>query len=135
MANVFLQQGDKAVLDSLVAGGTVFKNLKLFQNNHTPAVGDVNGDYTEATFTGYSAIDIHSTFGAAFINGSNQGEIDGSQQTFTRSAGATSNTIYGAYVTDNAGDVVFAEKFPAPISMATAGDAILYTPKITAVSA
>lgn len=134
MSNVVLQQGDVAILDRLRLDNNALKTLKLFQNNHTPTVGDVNADYTEATFTGYAGVAL-GTWNAAFLNGSNQGEIDANPVTFTRTAGATSNTIYGAYVVDNAGDVVYAEKFSAPISMASTGDAFTYTPRFTAVSA
>jgi hypothetical protein len=134
MSNVVLQQGDTAILDRLRLDNNALKTLRLFQNNHTPGVADVNANYTEATFTGYASVAL-GTWNPAFLNGSNQGEIDANPVTFTRTAGATSNTIYGAYVTDNAGDVVYAEKFSAPITMASTGDTFTYTPRFTAVSA
>lgn len=134
MANVYLQQGDVKTLDEIVASGDVWVGLHLFKNNHVPDVTDVNGDYTEANFSGYAAISALS-FGAAFVNPDGKGEVDASPESFTHNGGGTSNTIYGAYVTDDGGDVVYAERFGAPISMASNGDLITYTARVTAVSA
>lgn len=134
MANVVLQQGDLEILNVLRLANDPLATLRLFQNNHTPTVTDINANYTEATFNGYAAVAL-GIWNAAFINGSAQGEIDAPAVTFTHTVGATTNTIYGAYVTDNAGDVIYAEKFTAPIIMASNGDSFTYTPKFTAVSA
>lgn len=134
MSNVVLQQGDTAILDRLRLDNNALKTLKLFQNNHVPAVGDTNANYTEATFSGYASSAL-GTWNAAFLNGSNQGEIDANAVTFTHNGGGTSNTVYGAYVVDNAGDVVYAEKFSAPLTFASNGDSVTYTPRFTAVSA
>jgi hypothetical protein len=134
MANLVLQQGDEKILNVLRLANDPLATLRLFQNNHVPAVGDVNANYTEATFSGYASVAL-GTWNPAFLNGSNQGEIDAAPATFTHNAGATTNLIYGAYVTDNAGDVIYAERFGAPISMALNGDTFTYTPRFTAVSA
>lgn len=134
MANVFLQQGDLEILDLVRTDGDVLKNLRLFKNNHVPAVTDGNGDYTQADFSGYAAVAL-GTWNAAFVNADGRGEIDADLATFTHNGGGTSNTVYGAYVTDNAGDIVYAERFDAPRVMASNGDAINYTPRVTAASA
>jgi hypothetical protein len=133
MANVVLQQGDVAILDRLRLDGQALHTLHLYQNNHTPSPTDVNGSYTEATFSGYGAV-LLGTWTAAFVNGSGQGEIDAAMATFTHNGGGTANTIYGAYVTDQAGDVVYAELFPAPQVMSSLGNSISYTPAFTAVT-
>ena len=135
MANVIVQQADVKILDRIVADAIVLFTLKLFQNNHVPAVTDTEANYTEATFSGYAGIDIHALSGAAFVNGSGQGEVDCTTQTFSFSGGAISNLVYGAYVVDSAGQLVYAERFAAPVSMSASPDQIIYTPKFTAVSA
>jgi len=135
MANVIVQQGDVKILDRIVADAIVLFTLKLFQNNHTPAVTDTEANYTEASFSGYAAVDIHALWGAAFVNASGQGEIDCTTQTFAFGGGAVTNLVYGAYVVDNAGKLIYAERFAAPISMSASPDQIIYTPKFTAVSA
>lgn len=133
MANVFLQQGDVALLDRIVADAFLLADLRLFQNNHTPAVDDVDGDYVEADFSGYASVAL-SAWSAAFVNGSGKGEIDGGLSTFSHDGGGTGNTVFGAYVTDADGHVVYAELFPAPQVMEALGNSIDYTPVVTAVS-
>lgn len=135
MANVIVQQGDTRILDAIVADGTVLATLKLFQNNHTPAPTDTEANYTEATFSGYADIDISAQWGAAFVNGNGQGEIDCPPFTFAFGGGAVTNNVYGAYVVDGAGALIYAERFAAPVFMSAAPDEIIYTPKFTAVTA
>jgi len=134
MANVFLQQGDLSVLDTIRLDTTCLTTLKLFKNDHVPAVDDVNGDYTEADFSGYADVDL-GDWNSAFLNGDDKGEIDADPALFQHNGGGTSNTVYGAYVVNGAGDVVYAERFAAPRVMSAATDSITYTAKVTAVSA
>lgn len=133
MANVYLQQGDLKALDVLRLNGDHLKTLKLFKNDHVPAVDDVNANYTEANFSGYAA-EALGTWNAAFLNGDDKGEIDADPIAFVHNGGGTSNTIYGAYVVDDNGDVIYAERFEAPRVMSSNGDTITYTPRLTAVS-
>jgi len=94
--------------------------LRLFQNNATVDEDTVIGDLTEATFSGY--IEATPTFGGAAINGNDNAQADGSSETFTHSGGGTNNTIYGWYLVDNgSGDLVWAEKYGAPVSMNAGG--------------
>lgn len=134
MANVFLQQGDVALLNRVRLDGDCLKTLRLFKNDHTPVVGDVNANYTEANFSGYASFAL-GNWTAAFVNGDGKGEIDAAPHTFAHNGGATANTIYGVYVTNNAGDVIYAERFDAPRVLTTAADSITYTARVTAVSA
>lgn len=132
MSNVYLEQGTVKSLDVLRADANHLKTLRLFKNNHTPTPGDTDANYTEADFSGYSSVTL--TWNAAFLNGDDKGEIDADEETFTHNGGGTSNTIYGAYVENNAGDVIFAERFDAPRVMSANGDTIPYTARLTAVS-
>lgn len=128
MAVVFPDTGKKTALQILLDSGNN-PTMHLFQNNHTPAVGDALADYTEGDFSGYATVDI-SDASAADIDGSDHGFRERLAITFTRAAGATSNTIYGWYLTiDNPGvgaELFMAEKFSAPQLMATAGDQIKF---------
>lgn len=128
--NVFCQTGWKAILDHAVSDN-LLKRIRLFKNNHTPVNGDTAAAYTEADFSGYSGFQA-LTWAAAVINGSVQGEIDATQVTWTHNGGATSNTVYGIYVTDAADVLTYAERFPAPVTMASNGDAIPYTAQVVA---
>ncbi len=49
--------------------------LHLFVNNYTPLVTSVTANFTEPSGSWYSPIALVS-WGTAFVNGSNQGEID-----------------------------------------------------------
>jgi len=133
MATVFLQQGDLSFLNTVRLDGDCLKTLRLFKNDHVPDVADVNASYTEANFSGYASHAL-STWNAAFLNDDDKGEIDADAHTFTHNGGGTSNTVYGAYVTNNAGDVVYAERFAAPRVMSANGDSIPYTARVSAVS-
>jgi len=134
MANVMTQQGDVIILETLDGDdspGTM--QVKLFQNDHTPVVTDDEGDYTVATFSGYSSTSPDLAWGAGFVNGDGKGEIDATQKTWTHNGGGTNNTIYGAYVTTDDDRLIWAERFPAPIVMNANGLQILYTAKLTGV--
>lgn len=85
--------------------------LRLFQNNHVPDPTDTVASYTEATFTGYAAI-ATVNWGNAFLNGANIAEIDEINRTFTQTASTVSNTIFGYYITDGPGNLIFAESNP-----------------------
>lgn len=133
MANVYLEQGTVKALDILRLDLDHLKTLKLFKNDHVPASDDVNADYTEANFSGYASVAL-GDWNAAFLNTDDKGEIDADPASFVHNGGGTSNTIYGAYVVDNAGDVIYAERFDAPRVMSANGDTIPYTARLTAVS-
>jgi hypothetical protein len=133
VANVFLQQGDVKVLDRLRLDGQTLFELHLFQNDHVPVVTDGDLSFTVATFSGYVPI-LLGPWSAAFINGLGKGEIDAGPAVFAHNGGATANIIYGAFVVDAAGHVVYAERFPAPQVMSAMPDTITYTPVVTAVS-
>lgn len=129
---IFCEQGWLAAMTNVVAGGVLYR-IHLYQNNYIPTIFSTVADFTEADFSGYGT-SIVLTWGVPFINGSNQAEIDALAVTWTRSGGPTSNTVYGIYVTDNAGNLAYAERFPAPINMVSIGDAITYTPKATLIN-
>lgn len=106
--------------------------LKLYKNNHNPAEGDTESDYTEADFTGYSALTLT---GSSWSVSSSGGVTTASyaQQTFTSSADQSTQSVYGYYLVQaSSGKIMWAEKFsdgPYPISFN--GDDIKVTPKVT----
>jgi len=123
--------GENVVLENIV-NRTAPQNLvlRLFQNNITPADTDTAGTYTESNFTGYSSI----TLTGASWNAASSGSIAYSaQQTFTCS-GASSQNVYGYYITQvTSGILMWAERDgSAPFAIANSGDAVKITPAITA---
>jgi hypothetical protein len=104
--------------------------LRLYQNNHTPAVGDTNANYTETTLAGYSA----HTFAPGDWSGSSTAGVSTystSAVTFTFSAYAGGTTIYGAYITDAAGDVIAASLLDTTFAVPTGGGSITITPTVS----
>ena len=131
MALSFPDVGENLALEMIV-NKTAPQNtvLKLYQNNITPAEGDVAGTYTEATFTGYAALTLTgATWGAAA-----GGSIAYPQQTFTSTANQTAQLIYGYYVIQTTSTtLLYSERFTdGPYSIANNGDLIRVTPTITA---
>lgn len=105
--------------------------LKLYQNNITPAETDTAGTYTEATFTGYAAVQL--TAANWTVTPGAPTEAAYAQQTFTSSAGSQNENVYGYYIVQRvSGKLVWAERFSdGPYNIVNNGDAIKVTPKIT----
>lgn len=131
MALNFPDTGENLSLE-MITNKTAPQNLvlRLYQNNITPSDTDTAATYTEANFTGYAAI----TLTGASWNAASAGTITYSaQQTFTCS-GASSNSIYGYYVTQaSSGTLLYSERdASAPFTIANTGDAVKITPTISA---
>lgn len=111
----------------------VADRMKLFQNNLVPTADTILSDLTEATFSGYSA----GMFSGGALGGSldafNRGYATWSPLTWTKS-GATGNTIYGYYVTNSGGSLLWIERFDIPIPMTTDGAYLVITPRLTFTS-
>jgi hypothetical protein len=122
--------GENLILEMIV-NKTAATNLtvKLYQNNITPSDTDVAATYTVANFTGYAdAALTAATWGAA-----SGGTITyGAQLTFT-CTGASSNSIYGYYIINAAGTLLYSERdAAAPFTITNSGDAVKLTPTISA---
>lgn len=133
MAGVMMDNGSKEVLtEDKAAWNTTALKVHLFVNNITPAVGDVLGSYTEASFTGYAAQSL-VTWGTITV-GSHIATMTAAANTFTRTATGTVQTVYGYYVTDNTNTVLlWAERdVNAPINIINNGDSYTVTATMTA---
>lgn len=124
---VIPHEGEIQLEKDLLAGGSLENwTLKLFQNNITPSETDSSATYTEATFTGYSAVTLtRSLSGSTWSTPSGTGSVLESgcaKSTYGASAqswSATSaQTIYGYYILGaTSGKVVAAEKFASSVSL------------------
>lgn len=104
---------------------------RLFKNNYTPLQSSVVGDFTEADFTGYSAQAL-TGWGAAYINGGGDAETDNGAVLFHQTGTGTTNNVYGYFVTDGSGSLVYAERnAAAPVAMDTTGKVYVVSPKLT----
>lgn len=133
MAIVVPDVGEVLALGFLV-NKTVPENLVLclYQNNITPAEADTVATYTAATFTGYAQITL--TGASWTITGGAPSSAAYAQQTFTSTAGAQNQPIYGYFLKRlTTGDLVYAERFSdGPYTIVNNGDNIKVTPTITA---
>lgn len=102
--------------------------LCLFKSNTTPSAATVLADLTEADFTGYSNITL--TGASWSVTTANPAVATYAQQTFTSSAGQSTQNIYGYYVKSGT-TLVAAERFSdAPNPITNNGDNIKVTPTI-----
>jgi len=133
MAGLMVGNGETVSLSYLTNKTAASQNLvmKLYQNNHTPVIGDAVGAYTEATFTGYAAATL--TGASWTISGTNPASATYAQQSFSSTANQSAQTIYGYFVIrTTAADLICAELFATPIVIQFNGDTINITPTITA---
>lgn len=129
MALLVPDEGEVELLTRVVGLTCVYK---LYQANMTPAEGDTLSTYSGdiADFSGYAnftaAWGIPATSGGTTF-------VTGSSNMFQHNGGATSNTIYGYYVTDGSNTKLYwAEKFAASKSMAAPADIIQLIPRLQA---
>ena len=87
---------------------------KLFKNDKVPAAGDNAGDYVEADFTGYASKALNN-WGAAFTNGNGDAQTDETLKVWTQTGVATTCDVYGYYVVDGNGALLYAERNPAGV--------------------
>jgi len=110
------------------AGGNNL-TIKLFTNNVTPADTDTAGTYTEATGGGYAAKTITNGSWTVTV-GNDPSDAAYAQQTWTFTGALTTNpTIYGYYVVDADGTLLWAEKLAASFTPANNGDELKITTK------
>lgn len=130
MALLLPNQGEGIALEALV-NKTAPQNLvlRLYKSNTTPGETDTEATYTEADFTGYSALTLT---GGSWTTGT--GTVSYAQQTFTSSAGSQNQNVYGYYLTQaTSGKLVWAERFSdGPYNIVNNGDEIKVTPTISA---
>ena len=93
--------------------------LKLFKSNTTPDEDTLLGDLTEVTEDGYAAITLTSeSWTVNTISGTTTASY--AEQNFNIEEAVT---IYGAYVTNSAGDeLLWLERFDEACEIITTGD-------------
>jgi len=108
--------------------------LKLFKNNVTPAVTDTASTYTEATFTGYSAVTVTSSqSGSTWTVPSNSvGTVTSSYQTNATFSSSSSQSVYGYFVVGaSSGKCYCSEAFSGGVLNLTNGSTVTITPQFT----
>jgi len=114
--------------DSWAVGGRNL-TLKLFVLDVTPADTDTAGTYTEAVGGGYAAKTLTNGSWTVTV-GNDPSDAVYAEQTWTFTGPLTTNpTIYGYYVVDADGVLVWAEKLAASFTPVNNGDQLKVTPK------
>lgn len=130
MALLVPNSGEGVMLNNIV-NKTAPSNLtlKLYKSNTTPGEADTAATYTEADFTGYSAASLTGSSWTVTTGAPSYASY--AQQTFTSSATQSAQSIYGYFVVNAAGTLMWAEKFTdGPYSISNNGDAVKVTPYI-----
>jgi hypothetical protein len=83
--------------------------LRLYMNDWTPSGIDEADDYEECTFAGYSSQSL-SDFGPAYLNAFGQGQSDTYNHQWIMPSLTPTNSIYGYFVTDSNGYLIFADR-------------------------
>ena len=106
--------------------------LKLYSNDYTPVAASTAGNFTESSFSGYSAKSLtRSSWVDPTTNGSGKAEITYASQTFTASG---SGTVYGYFVVGaTSGTCVFAERFASTRNL-NSSDTLTVNMAVTASS-
>lgn len=103
--------------------------IKLFKNDVTPADTNVAGTYTEASGGGYASKTL--TNGSWTVTPSNDPSVATyAQQTWTFTGALTGGaTVYGYYVVNADGVLIWAERLGTAYIPAANGDELKITPK------
>ena len=103
--------------------------LHLYSNNLTPSSTTVVGDVTEVTSGGYAAITLTSSSWSVATSGGGVTTASYAEQTFNIT---TSATVYGYYITNVAGDLLWLERFTAaPFQLPGSGGQVLITSQVS----
>lgn len=134
MTLTVVNQGEQAVLADGVTG--IAYDLRLFMTDVltglTPDQIDAldETDFTEATFTGYSAQSLGT--GDWTVTAGNPTTAVNLQKSFTSSADQAAQDIWGYYVTRTSdGALIWFEQFPGPTVVEFTDDEIQITPRLT----
>lgn len=104
--------------------------IHLFQNDITPTATTIATDFTEATFPGY-ATQLLGAWGFAYLEVERACTIHDPVLWMMTGASPT-NDIYGYYITDALGHLIYSERKedpPVPAPMNEIGDTYVVVPK------
>lgn len=113
--SVVTNLGAVVLLDWLMKSIGEATSLKLFKNDYTPVSTSVTGDFTEATFGGYTSTPLtRAGWSAPTTNLEGIAVMDYS--TAIDYTPSTTETVYGIYVVNAGGTTLWAFRFGTPIS-------------------
>jgi hypothetical protein len=133
MSNLIVPDVGKIAMAKIIVQLHHVAFIDLFQNNYMPDHATSLPLLTVATFAGYAQQAMTTPVVSPVLDGTNRAFITWDDVTFTRT-GAPNNTIYGYYVSDEAGNLLWVERFDSPVPVNVDGVFITLTPKLTDMS-
>lgn len=110
MAIITSDLGAQKILDAFFNQTSNDLTLKLFTNDITPTDTNVAGDFTEAAGGGYAAKTLSAGSWTDSVTGG-IAQVAYAKQTFTFTGALNGGaSIYGYYVIDGAGTLIYSEK-------------------------
>lgn len=125
--------GAVRLLEQILNGGSLSDPIavRLFANNLTPTPATALGDFTESTAAGY----VMQTFG---LSGWTASTSPSGTTTATHANVVWTITgpgsFYGYYIADDAGVLLWSQRFDSTITFGDLGGVITLTPTLTLVS-
>jgi hypothetical protein len=83
--------------------------VHLYQNDYWPIDDDDVSSYHECNFGGYDSQPLDD-FGPPYLNDSGQGQTDTGPHEWVQTLASPANWVYGYYVTDSNGWLIFADR-------------------------
>lgn len=132
MAVVFVRHAQLRALAAFLEGATFY--AKLFRNDRIPKQTDTAAQYQEADFSGYQGQQpITAWTDPVMVDGRAYSRAD--SLTWQHSGGPEDNLIFGYFVVDEDGALLWAERNPAGPRIVSAGNPdYVVTPVVTETS-
>jgi hypothetical protein len=133
--NIYIpKEGALAALAAWIAATLGPVAARLYANDVAYNPDRTLADYTEASFSGYSAVDP-ITWGTPFTNGDGKAEVDSAACSWTFTGGSGTAIVYGILLTDSANTVLMAViPFVPAITLSPGSPTVARTIQLTDVS-
>lgn len=133
MAIIFANVGEVVLLKWMLKDTSISENLtmKLYSNNYTPVASSTAANFTESSFSGYSAKTLSRGSWSDPTTVSGKAESSYASQVYSATGSAT---VYGYFIVGaSSGTLILGERFPVT-RVLTSGDTVTIIPKITSNS-
>lgn len=121
--------GEKTLIDWMLNSTGTNIVLRLYKNDYTPVFNSIAANFTQADFTGYASVTLtRGNWNTPVTNVLGAAEIQ--YNTDVSWTTTTSQSVYGYYVTDLSGNVLFAERFSQTRALVN-GDSLTISPRFT----
>ena len=105
--------------------------LHLYTNNRTPDEADTEASYTTAVAIGYGVATLSPSSWSVGTDSGTSSALYNSGITFTFGTAASTQNVFGYYVSDNLGNLLWSERFPgAPFALPSSGGEIAIRPQV-----